>query len=123
MEVVRVPEQRREVAQADELGAQAEGVLQLERVPPRLRRRPEKEHQRDRDLRRKQRVRQPRRAEDDPLFHLALVRGLEPAQDLVAAPHGVVHGGLGVLPAREHRLHFLFDHFAALHIVAEAQAL
>src|SRR5689334_3361239 len=52
-----------------------------------------------------------------------LVRGLELAQDLVAAAHRVVERGLRVLLAREHRLHLFLDHLAALHEIAEAQPL
>src|SRR6185436_5969086 len=50
-------------------------------------------------------------------------RGLEFRQDLVAPLHRVVQGGRGFLAAGKHRFHLLLDHFAALHEVAEAQAL
>src|SRR5678816_1084951 len=50
-------------------------------------------------------------------------RGLELPQDFVAALHRIVERGLRVLAAGEHRLHLLLDHLAALHEVAEAQAL
>src|SRR5207248_6323407 len=53
----------------------------------------------------------------------ALGGGLELAQDLVAAAHGVVERALCVLAPGEHRFHLLLDHFAALYEVAEAQAL
>ena len=69
LEVVTVPEERAEVREPDELRFQAEGVLQLERIPNGLGRGPEEEHDGDRDLRRHQHVRQPRRPEQNPLFH------------------------------------------------------
>src|SRR6185436_429562 len=50
-------------------------------------------------------------------------RGLELPQDVVAALHRIVERGFGFLAAGEHRLHLLLDHLAALHEVAEAQAL
>src|SRR6185369_13309072 len=58
-----------------------------------------------------------------PALLAALVRRFELAQDLVAAAHGVVQGRLRVLLAREHLLDLLLDHLAALHEVAEANAL
>src|SRR5206468_12666447 len=50
---------------------------------------------------------------------LLFVGGLEAAQDVVAAARGVVHCRLRILLAGEHGFHFLFDHLAALHVVAE----
>src|SRR5678815_1889222 len=50
-------------------------------------------------------------------------RGLELPQDVVAAFHRIVERGFRFLATGEHRLHLLFDHLAALHEVAEAQAL
>src|SRR5882672_862952 len=67
---MRVAEELDEIAQAHELGAQAERVLHLERVPISLRGGPEEKNERDRDLRREQRIRQPLRPEDNALFHL-----------------------------------------------------
>ena len=78
-----------------------------------------------RDLRREEGVRQPLRLEDDALFHggSAFVSGLELAKDLVAAAHRLVERGLGLLLAGERALDFLLDRLAALHEVAETQAL
>ena len=90
-EVVRVVEQRREVVEPDELGLRAERVLHQQRLVERLRRRPEEEDERDRDLRRDQRVRQPRRAEDDALFH-AIVAGRRRRE----ARRGVTDGAAAV---------------------------
>src|SRR6185436_11863644 len=81
LQIVGVGEQRPEVLEADELGALAERVLQLERVPAGLHRGPEEEHDGDRDLRGHQRIRQPRRPENDPLFHYRLL----PTSYLLAA--------------------------------------
>src|SRR5258706_8854120 len=51
------------------------------------------------------------------------VRGFELPQDLVAAPDRFIERLLRGLLARENGLHFLLDHLAPLHEVAEAQAL
>src|SRR5207249_5238519 len=77
-EIVLVPQEVGEVAQPGELGADAEGILQLEGEPEGLRCRPEEKYDRDRDLRHEQRVRQPRRAEYDALFHSRVIRGRAP---------------------------------------------
>jgi hypothetical protein len=73
MKVVRIREERGEIRQPHELRALAERVLQLERVPAGLDCRPEEKDERDRDLRRDQRVGQPGRAENDAFFHPAAV--------------------------------------------------
>src|SRR6185503_7350701 len=82
LQVALVGEQFREIPQADEFGPEAERVLHLEREPHRLRRGPEEEHDGDRDLRREQRVRQPRRAENYALFHPARATYLFAASNL-----------------------------------------
>src|SRR5207248_11206119 len=70
-EVLLVAEQVLEILEPDELRTGAERILDEERLVYRLRRRPEKEDQRDRHLRRDERVRQPARLEAGALFHVS----------------------------------------------------
>src|SRR5205823_9272537 len=127
----------------DELRAGAESILDEERLLDCLRRRPEKEDQRDRHLRRDERVRQPARFEAGPLFHVsdgarcrdsetksppptqgstALVCFIEAIDDLVAALHRVVQALLcGLFPC-PYGLELFVDHVADLRHVARADA-
>ena len=63
VQVVRIVEQRNEVIQADELAGKAKGIDALQRVPQRFACGPDKENQRDNQLRRDQHIGQPARAE------------------------------------------------------------
>ncbi len=72
-QVTRVVEQVAEVVEPDELRPGGERVLDQQRPVHRLARRPEEKDQRDDELRCDKRVRQPRRLEDDALFHPILV--------------------------------------------------
>src|SRR5690606_32260115 len=69
VQVVGLAEQLGEVGQPDELGGQAEGVLQLHGLPHGLAGGQEEEHQRDGDLRRQQQVGQGLVPEYDAFFH------------------------------------------------------
>lgn len=61
--VVRIVEQRNKVIEADELAGKAKGIDALQRVPQRFACGPDKENQRDNQLRRDQHIGQPARAE------------------------------------------------------------
>ena len=118
------------------------GVLDEHRLLDRLRRRPEEEDQRDRDLRRDQQIGQQLGPKDDALVHGAgtekarpprrrgglpaivlLVRALEVGKQLVAALDRRVERLLRRLLAGPHRLELLVDHVADLDEIADAQAL
>ena len=74
-QVVLVAEEILEVLEPDELRIGAEGILHQQRLIQRLRRRQEEEDERDDELRRDQRVRQPARLETGSLFHGAIFCG------------------------------------------------
>ena len=69
VEIELVVEELAEIVEPDELQVAAERVLDVQRLVDRLPGRQEEEDQRDRDLRRDQRVRQPPGLEPRALFH------------------------------------------------------
>jgi hypothetical protein len=95
MEVVRIAEQRGEILEPHEFRVAAERALDEHRLLDRLRRRPDEEDQRDRDLRRDQEIGQQLGLKDDALDHGAT--GIGCAARSVCSPPPCGEGlGVGV---------------------------